>query len=136
LVGEVSPYSDQYEDALALEPRGASGNRLRLLLGMTDEEYLAGFTRTNLCRRVWDKGQARERAWKLRTAYDGRFILLGRKVAASFDLAYQPFVTNGRFLVLPHPSGLNQSLDAAGVRSLLRAVVRGMIEQETGGTIA
>lgn len=143
LVGEANPYSLDPHDALLPEPRGAAGDRLRRLLEMTDEEYLATFARINLCRRTWDRARAREKAARILAEWPDPVVLLGRKVAAAFELAFEPFSRHGRLLVLPHPSGLNRMWDAPGVRARGRDAVyalldtRGRIAQDSrGGQVA
>jgi hypothetical protein len=65
--------------------------------------------------------------------WPGPIVLLGRKVSASFELAFEPFALRGRLLVLPHPSGLNRMWDAPGVRTRARTVVRALLD--TRGTM-
>jgi hypothetical protein len=124
LVGEANPYAG---DALAPWPRGAAGDRLRRILGLEDDAYLEAFARINLCLTTWDRRSARDRATRLQAEWPGPIVLLGVKVSAAFDLAFEPFARRGRVLILPHPSGRNRMWDAPGTRHRARRAIRGMI---------
>lgn len=80
LVGEANPYSSSPADALLPWPRGASGDRMREILGMDDRTYLATFVRVDLCGRRWSMREARAAAERLRAEGPAVFVLLGRKV--------------------------------------------------------
>lgn len=125
LIGEANPYGGDPYFALYPEPEGSAGHRLcHLVLGFKwAATYLRAFERVNLCPRDWSMKAARERAVQLRSVPAFQAVLLGRKVAAAFDLADVPpftIVTADRpakvrepnhfsrswTVVLPHPSGL------------------------------
>ncbi len=108
LVGEANPYSSEERLALAPLPRGAAGDRLRRILGMTVREYLRAFERVNLCRRVWDDDYASWAAGEVVHSAQRRgqpVILLGARVAKAVGVPYLPFRRQLNTLVLPHPSG-------------------------------
>jgi hypothetical protein len=109
LIGRDNPYNG---DALLPLPRGAAGDRLRRILGMTDREYLRAFERMNLDD-VDGEWYSHDPEWvtaSLLTQHPGPFILLGRDVCLALGIPYRPFRTawiRGCFqaLTLPHPSG-------------------------------
>lgn len=129
LVGELNPHSARRDRALAPLPRGAAGDRLRKVLGMTDREYLRAFVRTNLCWRRWSRRQARREATVIARTWPGPVVLLGQKVAAAFGLEYRPLTRDGRFLVVPHPSGRCRAWNDPTVGNAVRQLVRGMIAE-------
>ena len=115
IVGEMNPWGADPYYAMYPSPDGCSGHRLcGLILGMRRTAYLESFQRVNLCVGKWSIRAARSEASRLIHAGDngGRFILCGSKVAQAFGLDFAPFceVDGGRerFLILPHPSGLNR----------------------------
>ena len=116
LVGESNPYSRNPGDALLPWPEGAAGARLRDILGMTNEVYLAAFDRVNLL-----GGSTK---WSVRLARavvsglpDVDRILLGARVCAAHGVGFVPFTcvrpdgfrgggaADVHWLILPHPSG-------------------------------
>lgn len=108
-VGEMNPYGADPYFALYYLPREASGNRLRCILGLTDEDYMRYCARTNLCRGSWDLAAARlEAARLLEAAPEHCFLLLGARVRQAFA-GPEPLrvaSSGGRTLVgLHHPSG-------------------------------
>ena len=115
IVGELNPYSEDDHFALYPRPRNASGYRLATkIMGLTEMEYIRSFDRVNLCHIKWNVHQARGRASALR--FHGpynRFILLGAKVSKAFGFEFEPFTAKmegaKRFVLLPHPSGLNRA---------------------------
>lgn len=140
LVGEMNPYGAHPKFALYPEPRNASGDRLRKILDLTDEEYLARYDRVNLCSGRWRLTDAREAAVHLRLRRDLRdhsFVLLGEKVRQAFrlklgffDVDDTSFVEGRAVLCLPHPSGLNRSWDLIptwkkAARGAMRKLERG-----------
>ena len=137
LVGEANPHSENPRRALAPLPRGAAGDRLRAILGMTDREYMRAFVRTNVCRGPWDERQAKLNAGALLLGpfHPGPYILLGRKVCAAFGVPYLPFKRQRygsrpwEFLVLPHPSGRCRAWNDPRATTRTRRVVRGMIRE-------
>jgi len=108
LVGESNPYGADPRFALYPLPEGASGHRLRIILGLGHREYLAAFDRANLTTGPWTLASAREAAARLlaERRTDAPLVLLGRRVALAFGAADFPsFTTCGRLYLLPHPSG-------------------------------
>lgn len=63
-VGETNPYGTKAEMALYHLPRTAVGNRMRILLGLSDVEY-SKISKANLCQGKWDAGCAREEVSRL-----------------------------------------------------------------------
>lgn len=141
IVGEVNPYGSDPVFALYPLPKGASGDRLCRILGMSHAEYLRTFDRANLCAGEWSLREARLKAeWLI---LDGRaaFLLLGRKVAYAFQLGKTPFfqchygveqVRNGKwvrpaFLLLPHPSGRCRAWNKPGAVERARKIVTDMM---------
>lgn len=136
-MGESNPYSDEAMLDLLPWPRGAAGDRVRRLLGMTDREYLGAFDRVNLVRLVrrrgpWDAATAAVAAMRLRDRAVGRdFVLLGARVCLAFGVPYEPFTRPGpRLWVLPHPSGRcrawNDRAAAGRARRLLEPLLQGL----------
>lgn len=112
LVGELNPYGADPRFALYHRPRGASGYRLRRILGFSDGAY-ARLSKLNLCSGRWSNPEARRRAEELvRLSDHNAFVLLGEKVRAAFG-GPPPFTSQtieGTVLVLatiPHLSGRN-----------------------------
>lgn len=109
LVGESNPHSGDPEFALLPWPRGAAGDRLRRILGLTVREYLVTFNRVNLLPSGarWSPSAARRVAGELDHE---RRVLLGSRVTAAHGYPFKPF---RRFraddgldvLIFPHPSG-------------------------------
>lgn len=135
LVGEQNPYSIHEEDALLPWPQQAAGNRLRRILGMTQDEYLAAFVRRNLVRgRAWKLADARERAAQLWILHVGPVVALGARVAKCFGAPFEPFSRHrgGRVLVLPHPSGLSRAWNAPGARERAESAVRELLAECAG----
>lgn len=146
LVGELNPYGGNPANALLDEPRGSSGWRLRVLLGLTTDHYLA-LRRYNLCTDRWSLPAARTRADEIRQAHPDRvLVLLGVKVAAAFGLQDAPaFSAVGEslrdhyatreavamevgerptYVLLPHPSGRNRAWSEPVALERARALVR------------
>jgi hypothetical protein len=127
IVGESNPYGGDDYYALYPAPDGCSGHRLCcLILGMDPDTYLDVFERCNLLRGKWSAPAAREQArllWERPSS--PRFILLGSKVAAAFQVPFVPFEISegGTMLVLPHPSGRNPVWGKTGVIERARAAV-------------
>lgn len=113
LVGELNPYGADPRFALYHLPRGASGNRLRLILGLSDVTYHR-LLKVNLCNNRFSVFAARTRAAEILARSNLKvLVLLGRKVCDAFGTMKRPFPTfftvgqvAGRTLIyLPHPSG-------------------------------
>ena len=71
-------------------------------------------------------GKAVEKARKIEQMR-GVIIMAGKKVAEAFgirDMKY--FEKRGRFVLVPHPSGLNRLLNDSAVRKKMRDVLRGV----------
>lgn len=128
LVGELNPYGSDPEMALYPLPRNASGNRLRLILDLTDLEYL-DYRRVNLCTGKWGIRAARAAAAEVLEHEDVCFaVLLGAKVCSAFGVPYEPFTVrpSGRgypLVVLPHPSGLNRAWNEPGAVEQARLAI-------------
>lgn len=121
IVGELNPYGADPRYALYHEPAGASGDRLRRILGLTVRSYVS-LTKYNLCVGKWSAPLARERAAEIWDEHR-TIIMLGSKVRSGFDdligksgTSSKPPLGYGflnddishRLIWLPHPSGLNQ----------------------------
>lgn len=123
LVGESNPYGDE-GFALFYLPRNASGNRLREILGLSDDEY-EDIARVNLCPGRWSMPRGREAAARLLELHDV-VVCLGVKVRSAFG-APPPFEMEKRgsktIITLPHPSGLNRAWDVPGSRERARALL-------------
>ena len=115
LVGELNPYGSRPELALFHLPRGASGDRLRALMGLSDVDYHRYLSRANLCEGKWELSRARGRAAVLAaTRSEEVFVLLGSRVQLAFEGPLNFSVTSvaggrGKIVMvsLPHPSGRN-----------------------------
>lgn len=120
LVGETNPFGGDPAFALYHEPRHSSGNQLRLILGLTDDDYEA-LDKVNLCVGRWSVRAARETWAHLMPR--PLIVLLGQKVRAGTS-GPAPFETERRgpslLLGLPHPSGLNRTWHEPGTRRLAR----------------
>lgn len=122
LVGELNPYGANPFLALYHLPRGASGDRLREILGLADAAYARRLAKVNLCTGRWSDPRARAAAqFLLDTTREEVLVLLGCRVREAFggpaffeqetrrlpDLA-RPGQERTRVLVtIPHPSGRN-----------------------------
>jgi len=145
LVGELNPYGSDPRMALFPRPRLAAGNRLRLHLGLTDQQYLDLFDRANLCVGKWSTKEARSRALELfAEGYRlGRpaIVLLGAKVSAAFRSAVlKDAYSNSteacagffrvldavgpKVVLLPHPSGRSRVWNDPTSRDKAREVLR------------
>ena len=147
LVGEDNPLSIEPDFALYCYPPGCAGYRLRRILGLPQQQYLA-LHRTNLCVGGWSKDQAKKRAFELLSpAAPWRvIILLGRKVTETFekvaldDAPLIAFSTRvccpGMTLVsLPHPSGRNAALWNPKARDRARQMMRELVPELPWGSI-
>lgn len=127
IVGEANPYSRDPDDALLPYPAQSAGARFRTLLGWSEDEYLGAFERRNLLDGSgWSLPRAHAAADQL-MRHNGPIILLGAKVAAAFDVTDLALWTwRGRFLRLPHPSGLSREWSKPGATERLRALMAPM----------
>lgn len=129
LVGENNPYSSNPRDALFPLPERSAGGRLcSVILGMYRDVYLESFARVNLLSQPrWSAFAARAAATNLHEGLspETRVILLGKKVwDAWFEGQFwEPFRPFGRFLALPHPSGLCRAWQEPGAYVRARAAV-------------
>lgn len=119
LVGEQNPYSSGQKLSLWPDPPNASGGRIMRILGMDRATYLDTFVRWNLLTRADGPWAARRAAWAAlgvaAMSADAPVVMLGSKVTRAFGIEYRPFaVTAGKFLCLPHPSGLNRAWNDPG----------------------
>jgi hypothetical protein len=124
LVGEANPFmSSGPFYALYPEPEHSTGDRLRrLIMGIPAAQYLRDFDRVNLCPHRWSMHEAREHAERIRAGEDRLVVLLGRKVCEAFDIKDPPLtVVDNRFVLLPHPSGLNRHWNVPGNFARARA---------------
>ena len=124
LVGEMNPYSSDPRRALYPLPRGATGDRLREILELSDAEYLRLFDRADLFHKGerWKVADARARAADLAAGRDD-LVLLGTRVCHAFNVPFVPFTVHrlvrpmntsddlARVRILPHPSGRNRMWD-------------------------
>ena len=135
LVGEYNPHSRADAHALLPTPKGATGDRLRRIIGVSTSQYMRAFDRTNLLMTPrWDGKLARQVADGLTHT---RRILLGARVAAAHGLKFLPFhrflvvypFKQYRALILPHPSGLCRIWNERGAAKAARdAVARFILE--------
>lgn len=101
---------------------GSVGAKLSALAGITATEFYRSTTRVNLNRRwkgksgkgdAFDRteGQIKARQLLLQAETGTRFVILGKSAAECFDLEGEPLTVverdGKRFLLLPHPSGIN-----------------------------
>jgi len=129
LIGESNPYSRDPSHALLPWPVNASGGRLARLLHLTDREYLRAFDRMDLLPGPrWSIVEARRAAaLVVQRRPEGAIILLGTKVAAAFAREAGAALTLwgrvGRYVVAPHPSGLNRIWHDPEAPARLRALL-------------
>lgn len=147
LLGESNPYGSNPEWALYCHPPGCAGFRLRRILGLSEDQYLA-LHRKNLCDGDWSKDQAKARAGELLApeAPWRVIVLLGRKVTETFekvalDAPLIPFSTRaccpGMTLVsLPHPSGRNAASWNPKLQERARQILRDLAPELPWGSIA
>jgi hypothetical protein len=131
IVGESNPYGASPEFALHCWPTSCAGHRLRRILGVAEERYLA-FRRLNLCEGPWRRRDATRSASRLYDElplYTGSprvlVLLLGVQVSAAFSAftvasragiarpraldrweVGSDALDRARWLSIPHPSGL------------------------------
>jgi hypothetical protein len=117
--------------ALGLDGRGGSaGRRLWQLSGMSREEYLAAFDRAN----VASTNLYGENGASCPNLDDRKVAVLGREAWRLLGLPRTDFFdTEGRFVLLPHPSGRNRLYNSARVRAQARKMLRQMADDHRGG---
>lgn len=126
LLGEANPYGADPAFALYPLPRGASGDRLRVILNLSTTTYLRIFDRRNLLEEGrWSAPRARDEVGNIRHR---RRVLLGEKVTRAHGVAFAPF-TSGKagavnYVILPHPSGRSRAWNDPDAPLLARAAVR------------
>lgn len=123
IVGESNPWGGA-DMALYHLPRHASGNRLRVHLGLRDVTY-ERISKTNLCEPEWDARLARAHAEKILkfTGWEV-VVMLGTKVKAAFGVPkMDAFSAQGVLVALPHPSGLSRPWNRPGARQEARALL-------------
>lgn len=147
LLGINNPHSDDPEKALGLEPRGASGHRLWLMLkdaanrrarNLQEEDYLKGFDRQNLM----DSDQYSVQGWrdrisKVKYGLKGRkVVMLGTKVPISLGLRHTGFhmqpqtCLSFQYFVVPHPSGLCREYNDPSMRERVGDLLFKLIAKE------
>lgn len=141
IVGELNPHGADPRYALYHQPRNASGNRLRLIMGLSDLHYARMLDKTNLCTGKWSMKVARARASDLLGDRSiGVYVLLGRRVALAFQgqtfggEPIKPFdsyeVPEGvqcgpmHVISLPHPSGRCRAWNEPGACDKARELLR------------
>lgn len=137
IVGEDNPYEEDPKMALFHLPRGASGDRLRVHLGMSDTDY-RGIPKMNLCKRSWDPVEAVATAEEILDSHDV-VVCLGAKVRAAFgvkdcwarevraaDVTWVLSDPGHRCTVvtIPHPSGRSMAWNDPGARARARTLLR------------
>lgn len=135
LVGELNPYGADPRYALYHEPRNASGDRLRRILGLTVRSYVP-LPKYNLCVGKWSVKAARARAQEI-WGQHSTLVLLGGKVRAVYDdlvvgkleaFKVRTIDASAEWKVLliplPHPSGMcrewNNPTAVLGARELVK----------------
>jgi hypothetical protein len=106
IVGEMNPYGSDPSFALYPFPVGASGDRLRRIMGLGVDEYI-DLDRVNLCTGKWSMPVARAEFARIAKPCSV-YVALGRKVITAMATSLQFFEHDGSILSLPHPSGLNR----------------------------
>lgn len=129
LIGENNPYGADPRYALFDDPPHSAGGRLRrLVLGMKRTDYFRSFERRNLLQAPrWSVPAARQAAnvlgHQLQLEMDRGLalaILFGKRVFDAFEYwgfmplagaerKWTPFTIAGKYLILPHPSGLSRA---------------------------
>jgi uracil-DNA glycosylase len=143
LVGEVNPYGADPRMALYHLPRGASGDRLREILGLDDATYGLHLSMVNLCAGRWSTRAARDLAGRLLAARPEQvFVLLGARVRDALDgpsfLEHELRWVDGgarskTLLSLPHPSGRNLLWNDPAARGRAREALRQLAPEISWG---
>lgn len=112
LVGELNPYGADPAYALYPLPARASGEHLRIILGLTLRQYLKDHDRANLCTGEFRPDAAAAEAERLFALPYIGYVLCGRKVCDAFGHMFEPFSVYTAHqkvvAILPHPSGRNR----------------------------
>lgn len=129
ILGMNNPSDAHPGEALAytLVPANASGARLQRMSGLSPSEYDAAFERMNLVGgRRWGPAAAMTEARAVKAKLRGRRIaVLGRSVWNALQLPHTLWfntvhVGGAEWTLLPHPSGLNRSLNDAAMQHGVR----------------
>jgi hypothetical protein len=137
LVGELNPFGTDPRLALYHLPRRSSGNRLRVILGLSDAEY-ARIPKANLCEGRWRARDAHDRARRLLADPETLvYVLLGKRVRDAFRAVcgvaglfadFSTYRDSGNvaytLVALPHPSGLCRVWNDPGAAELARDLLR------------
>lgn len=137
-VGQAPNSSDDSENPLC----GECGRKLAKLLGFSENEYTK-FRRVNLNKRFPGKAgkgdgfnfsEGRQTAGSVEL--NGRnFVLLGEKVAECFGFQFDKLAVKergaNRFLIFPHPSGVNTFWNEAENRAAAAVALRKFVAAET-----
>jgi hypothetical protein len=125
LVGELNPYGSNPRFALYHEPAGASGDRLRRMLGLSVDAYRA-LPKYNLCTGTWNPISAHGRALELRERHRV-IIALGVKTRLAFPCSPATWEAReddrGMLIALPHPSGRNRAWNDPEARQRARELL-------------
>lgn len=137
IIGENPGKQTHPELPLFPWPERSSAGRLLEMSGMTGGQYLGGLYRRNLCdtKGKWERDLAEKRARVMITVLfdmpkDLRVVLCGKRVAKAFGYRDYEFWRPGvlesrqRYVVIPHPSGLNRLYNDRENRARTRAVMR------------
>lgn len=117
VIGMNNPLSVLPQHALWTQPDGCTGHRLWQLAsaytGISEDDWLEGTDRRNLCVGDWDRVAGTKRAAEWTEELLGRtVILLGLPTAVAFrpGRLYAPLEwwRDRDWFELPHPSGLNR----------------------------
>ena len=132
VVGELNPYGADPYYALYDEPKGASGDRLRRIFGLSRDTY-ARLDKRNICDGKWSIVAARLCADSI-ISERRPLILLGSKVHSAFgydDLDAPSIVAPDQSvhparLIMPHPSGLCRRWREPGIVDYIRDLLNGL----------
>lgn len=144
IVGEHNPYGSSPEWALYPSPPESAGGRLcRLVMGLSEDDYLRLFRRANLLATArWSAPAAREAAGKVDLSCGA--VLLGSRVARAFGLAargpfsvvdFDSFSGSGPIVLLPHPSGRCRAWNEPGAFDRAREALSDAFPEITFGRV-
>lgn len=134
VIGELNPFGVNPRLALYHLPRTSSGNRLRIIMGLSDVEY-SKLRKLNLCIGKWDSVRAKACAFaciigaKESSDTHDLLILLGSKVRDAFGVPNKEFWWeeqggNTTLVTLPHPSGRNPVWNNPGAITKARKLLK------------